>query len=321
METKTFTDVRIKDAAQGIVEAVIATYGVVDKDGDVMVKGSIPDGQPVVISAYGHKSWEGALPVGKGITKNVGDEATVEAQFFMDTTHGSDTFKTVQQLSESGLQEWSFSLRQTKARRGDHEGKNVRFVDSTEVKEVSPVLMGAGVNTRTLATKSHRKQLNSEISQALADAGRERFGGDRIYVYPSDFDADAGYVVFSIYSDDDSDRYVQVNFTMNGPEAELSADETEVERVTSFAPKGAKFSEHTDIALRGVKSLIEKACERVERRAAEGKSITEQSEARDQLLAAVEPLTKALDDATHRPTDDITSEFLRFVATSQGVTQ
>src|SRR3546814_14819273 len=73
---------------------------------------------PVRISAYGHKSWQGQLPVGKGVIRVKGKRAILEGQFFMTTTHGRDTFETVKALSEDGLQEWSYEVGRAACREG-----------------------------------------------------------------------------------------------------------------------------------------------------------------------------------------------------------
>lgn len=172
MDTKHLARVEIKDADNGEVAAVFSTFDVIDKDGDVTLKGAFTDGAPVAISAYGHQSWKGALPVGKGRIREVGNEAVMEGRFFMDTTHGADTFKTVKAMSEDdNLQEWSYSLRDVKAEMGDFNGQRVRFLKSIRVHEVSPVLVGAGVDTRTLAVKSgltfseHGKSVLADLAE------------------------------------------------------------------------------------------------------------------------------------------------------------
>jgi hypothetical protein len=143
--------VTIKNADEGLVEAVFATLGVIDKDGDVITKGAIPSGDKVTISAYGHKSWEGALPVGMGTITEVGDEAIVSAKFFMDTDQGADTYRTVKGLGELG--EWSFGFDILESENGQHDGKGVRVLKSLRIFEVSPVLQGAGIGTHTVAMK------------------------------------------------------------------------------------------------------------------------------------------------------------------------
>lgn len=169
-DRKTLHSVEIKDADKGQVTAVFSTLGVKDSDGDVTLKGAFTDGAPVVISAYGHKSWEGELPLGHGTIRETKNEAVLEGQFLMNTAHGRDAFETVKALSDAGLQEWSYSLENIKAHRGKHDGEDVRFIDAVEVKEVSPVLRGAGVNTRTLVAKSDQGRTFSEHgTSVLAD--------------------------------------------------------------------------------------------------------------------------------------------------------
>lgn len=130
----------------------------IDKDGDVSVVGSLPVGKEVPISAYGHTSWpeRGArLPTGLGTIseakgkggKNLG---VLTGKFLTDTTHGRDTYLTVKALGS--LQEWSFGYvaQQTK---GTWAGRPANLNQKYDVYEVSPVLVGAGNGTGTLAVK------------------------------------------------------------------------------------------------------------------------------------------------------------------------
>jgi hypothetical protein len=156
-ETKSFADVVVKSATEGRVSALFSRFNVVDLDGDVTLPGAIPNGVAVVISAYGHGSWErgqGALPVGKGVIRTTATEAVLDGRFFMDTTAGRDTFTTVKELGPLG--EWSYSLENVIADRGEWDGQVVRILRSMTVKEVSPVLRGAGIRTATLSAKSAR---------------------------------------------------------------------------------------------------------------------------------------------------------------------
>lgn len=148
---KTITGFTIKSAEKGEVEAVFSTFNVIDKDGDVTLPGAIKDGAEVVISAYGHQSHYGALPVGKGVIRTTETDAKVEAKFFLNTTAGRETFEVVKELGPLG--EWSYSLHDVVSKAGEINGQRVNFLESIFVKEVSPVLIGAGVNTRTLVAK------------------------------------------------------------------------------------------------------------------------------------------------------------------------
>lgn len=168
MNTKSLARVEVKDADSGEVEAVFATLNVIDSDGDVTVKGAFADGTSVVISAYGHTSWQGKTPVGVGTIHEVGEEAILKGQFFMDTTEGRDTFSVVKQLGSKGLQEFSYGYDPVKFSFGDFEGQQVRFLETLKVHEVSPVLVGAGVGTRLLTAKSGMK-FSEHVESVVAD--------------------------------------------------------------------------------------------------------------------------------------------------------
>ena len=69
----------------------------------------------------------------------------------MDTAHGRDAFTTVKNLGE--LQEWSFSLRNVESHTEERDGEKANVITHVDVKEISPVLEGAGIDTRTLVAK------------------------------------------------------------------------------------------------------------------------------------------------------------------------
>ncbi|MER5252911.1 HK97 family phage prohead protease [Streptomyces sp. NPDC002855] len=167
MDKKTLGSVEIKSESKGEIRAVFSTLNVVDKDGDITVKGAMQDGAQVRISAYNHKSWDGALPVGIGTIREIGDEVVLEGQFFMNTTHGRDTFETVKALG--ALQEFSYGFDVVDS--STEEAKSLgakRVLKSLKVHEVSPVLLGAGMNTRVLEAKSEKKSLADELAEVVA---------------------------------------------------------------------------------------------------------------------------------------------------------
>lgn len=130
----------------------------IDKDGDVSLVGSLPVGQEVPISSYGHTSWpeRGArLPVGIGTIsegkakgRNLG---ILTGRFLNETTHGRDTYLTVKALGP--LQEWSFGY-VVDQKAGTWAGLPANLNRKYAVLEVSPVLVGAGNGTRTLSIKT-----------------------------------------------------------------------------------------------------------------------------------------------------------------------
>lgn len=165
MNTKSASRVEVKDADTGEVTVIFSTLGVIDSDGDVTNKGAFTTGAPVVISSYGHTSWQGALPVGKGTIREVGDEAVMEGKFFLDTQVGRDTFTVVKEIGS--LQEWSYGYDAVKYSFGEHDGQRVRFLEELKVHEVSPVLKGAGVGTRLITAKGLK--FSEHIDAVLAD--------------------------------------------------------------------------------------------------------------------------------------------------------
>ncbi|GGK32107.1 hypothetical protein GCM10010124_26070 [Pilimelia terevasa] len=165
MDTKHLR-VEVKDADRGEFAAIFSTFDVVDHDRDVTKVGAFTDGAPVRVSAYGHAIWGGALPVGKGVIRTTGREAIAEGAFFLDTAAGRDTFTVVKELGD--LQEWSYGYDATKFSFGEVDGKQVRFLEELKVHEVSPVLLGAGVGTRTLSAKSGGSTFSDEAQAVVA---------------------------------------------------------------------------------------------------------------------------------------------------------
>jgi hypothetical protein len=148
---KAFIPHEFKLDATGSIELAFAQLNVIDADGDVTVPGAFP-AKDVPLSAYGHTSWDGALPVGKGTISEVGDWAVLKGQFFMDTTAGRETHATLKGLGP--LAEFSYGYNPADFSYGTQDGKSVRFLRRLDVFEVSPVLRGAGVGTHIRAIKS-----------------------------------------------------------------------------------------------------------------------------------------------------------------------
>ena len=149
---KGFTPIEFKLSEAGEVTVAFSRFNVVDSDEDVTFAGSMPVGKAVPMSAYGHTSWDGALPTGKGVISESGDLGVFEGGFFMETDQGRNAYNTVKAMAD--IQEWSYGYAVLEGGPGMFEGKRVRELRKLDVFEVSPVLKGAGVGTGTLAIKS-----------------------------------------------------------------------------------------------------------------------------------------------------------------------
>lgn len=165
MERKSFAPHDFKLSETGEVEAAFAQMNVVDFGKDVSLPGSFPAGKAVPMSAYGHTSWDGVLPIGKGSISEQGDWAVFSGGFFMDTEQGRNGYNTVKAMAD--LQEWSYGLNPFDTEMGQKDGQRVRFIKGQDVLEVSPVLKGEGIATHTLAIKSGRPESGRPYAEQI----------------------------------------------------------------------------------------------------------------------------------------------------------
>ncbi len=182
------------DEERGEVEAVVATYGVVDQDGDVILEGAIPPRSRVWISSFGHDVTRRALPpAGRGFIEPDGSRAMLRGRFFVDTDRGREAFRVVKNLGPDG--EWSIGFPERSVRtvplteRWRQRGAR-RVIKSVEPLEVSPVFMAAGFGTGTVAAKCSEPEPDSsrspELRAALA-AVRERRLEEHLKWFHSEF--------------------------------------------------------------------------------------------------------------------------------------
>jgi len=172
METKTYrAAVEFKgDGETGEFEAVFATLGVIDHDGDVTVPGAFGE-QRVLVEPWNHNYQ--APPVGKGVIQERGNEAIVVGHFFTDTAAGLEHYRVAKRLGD--MQEWSYTFRVLDAEPGMVDGQPVRMLKRMDVAGVGQVTRGAGIGTRTMALKSEGAGFSDEdvqrLKALLSDAG------------------------------------------------------------------------------------------------------------------------------------------------------
>ncbi len=173
----------VKLNESGYTEVAFAQLKVIDHDGDVTLPGAFPV-KDVPMSAYGHTSWDGALPVGKGTISEQGDWAVFKGQYFLNTSGGRDAYETVKGLGPLAEYSYGFVVPKDGSEPGKQDGQSVRFLKALDVFEVSPVLKGAGRGTHTMTLKSggpgpdapyatHLDWLRSEV-EALVKRTDER---------------------------------------------------------------------------------------------------------------------------------------------------
>ena len=106
MDRKSFTPFEFKLSETGDVSVAFSRFNVIDSDGDVTFAGSMPIGKGIPMSAYGHTSWDGAPPTGKGVIGERSDLGIFDGSFFMETDQGRNAYHTTKAMAD--LQEWSY---------------------------------------------------------------------------------------------------------------------------------------------------------------------------------------------------------------------
>lgn len=150
MEHKTLGGLSVKSTDKGTATAIFSRFGgPPDSDGDITEPSAFTHGQKVPVSAYNHGSWASALPVGIATIRVLPDRAEADIEFFLDTSGGRDTFNTVKALGP--LTQYSYGYDVKRSTPGQWNGRPVRILQKLALHEVSPVLVGAGRDTRTVA--------------------------------------------------------------------------------------------------------------------------------------------------------------------------
>ena len=158
----------IDDEGSGL--ARIATLSAVDSDGDTYASGAFGEQDVKVMPAHDYR----AVPIGKGRVFERGDEALAAFRLNMATDGGRQWHAALKfdlDAEQSGgrpLQEWSYGFEIMDAAEETRDEERVRVLKRLKVFEISPVVIGAGVDTATLAVK-HGRPFARQMDEALAE--------------------------------------------------------------------------------------------------------------------------------------------------------
>ena len=153
MLTKALAIKEMDEKGQGL--ALLADMADVDKDGDTYTKGAFSwksEGQwAPILPAH---NW-GQMPFGKARVYEDGTKALAELKLNLDTNAGRDWHAALKFDLKTGqpAQQWSYGYDILDFANETRSGQNVRNLKKLSVLEVSPVIVGAGKGTRTLAMK------------------------------------------------------------------------------------------------------------------------------------------------------------------------
>jgi len=151
METKAFSQVKV--SAEGTGEATFATLDVVDKDGDVTIAGAFGEQFAKISPAH---DW-GAPSMGLAKVSERGDQAVAALEFNLAMASAVEWAESLRFSAEKGIaQEWSYGFDVLEEAFEQRDSGRVRVLKRLKVHEVSPVMVGAGVGTRTNSMKSSR---------------------------------------------------------------------------------------------------------------------------------------------------------------------
>lgn len=155
---------------KGRFVAVFSTFSVIDHDSDVTLPEAFGrmEGKTVPVSAYGHTSWEGAMPIGSATIHSTLTHAEARGHLLMDTEPGRHMYAA---LRDHGS-ELSYGYVVLDSARGTFKGEPVRFLRDVEVFEVSFVLRGAGLGTGVIELDDDLRHLSPEAREAVVDFRR-----------------------------------------------------------------------------------------------------------------------------------------------------
>lgn len=149
---------------EGWLKAAFSVFDEIDSDGDIVRASAFTDGQSVPL-VWAH-DW--SRPVGKGTIRVTDKHAEFDGSFFTDTAAGLDAYRTVKAMGELQEFSWGFEIPTDGWAKTKHNGQDAREILKATVFEVSPVLVGANRNTRTLAIKG-QERFEEHEGRVLAD--------------------------------------------------------------------------------------------------------------------------------------------------------
>ena len=153
-QSKIITPLEIKcmpeppEGAQLRASLVVATLGVTDKDDDVLEPGSVGQ-QMCLMGNWGHTISRGSTPIGKARVYEDGNKLMADVEFNPGIQAALETYESIRFAPE--LVEVSFGLIPEEWAYGTNW---VRTIKKMKVFEVSPVVMGAGVDTGVMSVKA-----------------------------------------------------------------------------------------------------------------------------------------------------------------------
>lgn len=160
----------------GTFEAVIATLGVIDHDGDIVEPGALAGKTASIVPAHQQHT----IPLGKVRIEERGQAVIALGQWNLEIPAAKEWHAALKfdLANPPSVQEWSWGYSPVEAGADMVNGEHVRRLKNVDLIEVSPVLRGASIGTRTLSAKAaDRLKLVEQIQAVTAQtiAAKARF--------------------------------------------------------------------------------------------------------------------------------------------------
>lgn len=158
IETKLCVEVKeIDNEGSGL--ARIATLDVIDSDQDLTIPGAFGEQHVKVLPTH---NW-GSVPLGRARVFEKGKDVLAEFHLNLETAVGKEWHSALKfdMVGGKPLQEWSYGFSVLKSRFEERDEGRIRILEELKVHEVSPVVIGSGVDTGTLAIKAGKRAVAS----------------------------------------------------------------------------------------------------------------------------------------------------------------
>ena len=135
-----------------------------DKDGDVYGKDVLSGKQSTLILPAHDGS---NVPLGKATVYQTETDIRADLVFNLDIEDGRKWASALKFDLDNGApkNEWSYGFRVLESDQETHDGERVNVLKKLDIFEVSPVVRGAGNETRTIDIKAEKDQV-AEIAAA-----------------------------------------------------------------------------------------------------------------------------------------------------------
>lgn len=230
------------DSEKGTASVVFATLETIDFDGDWIQKGAFQN--TGVVKVCGSHDWKGPT-IGVAKIREAGNEAIADIDFNLDMATAKDWHSSIKfNFAHGAPQEFSFGFDVDDSEFATRSGKKVRVLKKLDTFEVSPVLRGAGINTRVLEVKGYSPLRGTweSIQESLRVAAHGLLLGDRDGwvsidgTYP-------GSVIVCVYEFDGEMQHYEFDWSINGDGTVTLSNQRTVDLQTVVVEKNLKLSE------------------------------------------------------------------------------